>query len=80
MAAQPVFQDGQSLAAILANMVRSALVWEENHGKPQEVSQSGGLDALTGVPLGVCCQSNGTGGKGNGHGDHEQERPQPDHL
>mgnify|MGYP001612726748 CR=1 FL=1 len=74
----------ERLVAIVAEMLRSALAWEQEHGIPLKVAES----ALTGMPKGIHCVVDRSrklhvlkGGKGNGFDSYGgQEWPPADDL
>lgn len=60
----PKVADRQRLAEILADMVRSALAWEEEHGEPASKdelhnNQKSPSNALTGIPHRIHCPPHG---------------------
>ena len=48
------------LTAILADMLRSALAWEEEHGRPQDDGESGKAKGLTFNPRRIYCSRHGS--------------------
>lgn len=44
-----VGNDGQRLATILAEMIRSALAWEQQNGTPRDATNRDGPDGVDGI-------------------------------
>ena len=66
------------LVIVLADMLRSALTWEQNHGQPPP---DGYDDALTGTLRGVYTDKARNRRGGKGHDDHknsEKDEPHDD--
>lgn len=55
MASHPVSPDGRRLVEILADMLRSALAWEEDHRVASENAESVPDNPLTGIPCRIHC-------------------------
>ncbi len=55
MASHPAIPDGQRLVEILADILRSALAWEEDLSQAHEIAESNPEIPLTGIPLCVHC-------------------------
>ena len=55
----PVSVDGQRLIDILADMIRSALAYEEEHGLALRATQIGRRSGLTGRPRCIHCPPRG---------------------
>ena len=80
MASHPVSPDGQRLVEILADMLRSALALEEDHGLASEIAESVPDSPLTGMTLHIHCPQEQhrlrliERGEENGSTDPDKER------
>lgn len=85
---EPVRRPDERLVTLLAEMLRSALSWEQEHGVSPKVAEGVAERALTGMPKGVHSVPSWPwklrimkGGKGNGfNSDSGQERPPADDI
>ena len=70
------------LVDILADMVRSALAWEAEHGEPPQPDGDRTANALTGILQAYTLPPHeiSAGGGNHDHDDNSEERAQADNL
>ncbi|MBI4311716.1 MAG: hypothetical protein HY681_08030 [Chloroflexi bacterium] len=77
---------GERLVKILADMLRSALAWEREHGQPENCAQTEAPNALTGIPRRIHCGRRSArrrlqvikGGKSDGDDPEGGDQASPD--